>query len=220
VTKLNSTGSALVYSTFLGGGIGGATDSGRGIAVDALGNAYVTGITRADDFPTTAGAFQPVFGGGGAFVAKFNPAALGQQSLVYSTFLGAKGVDGGSGIAVDADGEAYVTGFTSSADFPTTAEAFQPVFGGGDDAFVAKLDSNGAELVFSSYLGGSGIDGGSGIALDPRGNAYVTGRTHTGTADNDFPTTAGAFQTTFGGIADAFVAKIRRDPRNDHPHGQ
>jgi hypothetical protein len=217
ITVLNPSGSALVYSTFLGGS---NTDSGMGIAVDALDNAYVTGFTNSADFPTTVGTFQSVFSGGDAFVAKLNPKALGQQSLVYSTFLGGSNTDSGMGIAVDALGNAYVTGFTFSADFPTTAEALQPVFGGEQDAFVAKLDSDGAELVFSTYLGGSGLDGGSGIALDPRGNAYVTGSTLTGRADNDFPTTAGAFQTTFGGITDAFVAKIRRLRRNDHPHGR
>jgi hypothetical protein len=109
---------------------------------------------------------------------------------------------------VDADGNAYVTGFIFSNNFPTTAGAFQPIFGGDTDAFVTKLDPTGSTLVYSSYLGGNGVDGGSGIALDANGNAYVVGRTGTGMTSNDFPTTAGAFQTAFGGGYDAFVAKI------------
>ncbi len=203
VTKLNPTGSALVYSTYLGGS---GFDSGNGIAVDASGNAYVTGDTRSfSDFPTTAGAFQTTFGGGAddVFVTKLNPTG---SALVYSTFLGGSGNEEGQGIAVDASGNAYVTGETRSPNFPTTAGAFQTTLGGGasTDAFVTKLNPTGSALVYSTYLGGSGGDGGFGIALDASGNAYVTGFTESA----NFPTTAGAFQTTLGGDADAFMAKI------------
>src|SRR6266568_2476919 len=214
VTKLDPAGSTLVYSTYLGGN---GDDRGRGIAVDTLGHAYVTGTTASPDFPTTPGAFQPAFAGpgptpngigGDAFVTKLDPSG---STLVYSTYLGGGGPDVGSGIAVDADGNAYVTGYTTSPTFPTTVGAFQFIFGGGADAFVAKLDPTalGAlSLVYSTYLGGVGLDEGNGIAVDANGNAYVVGRTGTGMTSNDFPTTAGAFQTTFGGIFDAFVAKI------------
>ena len=119
MTKLNPTGSALVYSTYLGGS---DTDAAFGIAVDTVGNAYVTGDTRSTNFPTTLGAFQTAVGGFDAFVTKLNPTG---SALVYSTYLGGSGVDDGHGIAVDAVGNAYVTGTTTSPNFPTTAGAFQ-----------------------------------------------------------------------------------------------
>ena len=200
VTKLNPTGSALVYSTFLGGS---AFDEGLGIAVGAAGNAYVTGDTRSTNFPITAGAFQTTLGGSaGAFVTKLNPAG---SALVYSTYLGGSNNDDGKGIAVDLTGNAYVTGDTDSSNFPTTAGAFQTTLGGdGGDAFVTKLNPAGSALIYSTYLGGSGLDRGLGVAVDASGNAYVTGDTRS----TNFPTTAGAFQTTLDGFADAFVTKL------------
>jgi hypothetical protein len=202
VTKLNPTGAALVYSTYLGGS---DDDEGLGIAVDALGNAYVTGVTFSTNFPTTAGAFQTASGGSvDAFVTKLNP--TGSAPLVYSTYLGGSGLDEGLGIAVDALGNAYVTGDTTSTNFPTTVGAFQTTYGGGfRDAFVTKLNPTGsAPLVYSTYLGGSGGDIGWGVAVDAAGNAYVTGNT----TSTNFPTTAGAFQTASGGSVDAFVTKL------------
>src|SRR5207245_1191555 len=162
VTKLNPTGAALVYSTYLGG-TGG--EQGFSIAVDAAGNAYVTGNTFSTNFPTTAGAFQPRFGGGDndAFVTKLNTLASGSASLVYSTYLGGTSDENGFGIAVDATGNAYVTGITFSPDFPTTAGTFQPSSPGGD-AFVTKLGPTGAALVYSTYLGGTGSDVGFGAS--------------------------------------------------------
>src|SRR5438445_533450 len=199
VTKLNPTGSALVYSTFLGGS---NDDEGFGIAADAAGNAYVTGVTTSSNFPTTAGAVQSTLGGfGRAFVTKLNPTGT---ALVYSTYLGGTSADDGFGIAADAAGNAYVTGFTQSSNFPTRAGAFQATFGGVEDTFVTKLDPTGAALVYSTYLGGSGDDDGFGIATDAAGNAYVTGFTDS----TNFPTTADAFQTNFGGVEDAFVTKL------------
>src|SRR5213078_311962 len=181
---------------------GSGIDDGLGIAVDALGNAYVTGFTGSANFPTTAGAFQTTFGGiVDAFVTKFNPPGTG---LVYSSYLGGSGVDDGLGIAVDALRNAYVTGFTGSTNFPTTAGAFQTTFGGTEDAFVTKLNPMGTGLVYSTYLGGSGVDDGFGIAVDALRNAYVTGFT----GSTNFPTTAGAFQTTGGDTVDAFVTKL------------
>ena len=199
VTKLNSTGSALVYSTYLGGS---SSDRGFGIAVDAGGNAYVTGISGSDNFPTTPGAFQRVNSGAGdAFVTKLNPRG---SALIYSTFLGGSNSDSGFGIAVDTAGYAYVTGPTDSANFPTTAGAFQTTISGSQNAFVAKLNPAGSALVYSTYLGGMFSDHGEGIAVDADGNAYVTG----GADSPNFPTTKGAFQAAFGGSADAFVAKL------------
>ncbi|TMI08125.1 MAG: hypothetical protein E6H40_12740 [Betaproteobacteria bacterium] len=211
VSKLDAAGSALLYSTYLGGS---GADAGYGIAVDTLGNAYVTGETRSTDFPTTPGAIQTTYGGscmncvGDAFVTKLD--ATG-SALVYSTYLGGSSGDEGFGIAVDAAGSAYVTGGTGSADFPTTAGAFQTTYGGGD-AFVTKLNATGTALVYSTYLGGSGNDYGSGIAVDAAGSAYVSGST----SSTDFPT-ANPSQAAYGGGvaegggttgADAFVSKL------------
>ena len=205
VTKLNHTGTALVYSTYLGGS---NADYGLGIAVDSAGNAYVTGYTTSTDFPITPGAFQTVCNGGSgcsqygdAFVAKINAAG---SALVYSTYLGGNTYDTSYGVAVDSSGNAYVTGQTSSTDFPTTLGAFQTIFGGRSDAFVTKFNPSGSGLVYSTYLGGSLWDEGSGIAVDSAGNAYVTGAT--GSAD--FPT-MNPLQPTFGGgYDDAFVSKL------------
>jgi hypothetical protein len=203
VTKLNPTGSALVYSTYLGGV---AFDWGFGIAVDAEGSAYVTGSTYID-FPTTPGAFQPVLpdrNAAAAFVTKLDPTG---SALVYSTYLGGSrgNGDSGRGIAVDAAGNAYVMGTTSSATFPTTPDAFQPTLGGANDIFVTKLNPNGSALIYSTYLGGSGYDWFPDMAVDVNGSVYVTGETNS----SDFPTTTGAFQKTHGGGNwDAFVAKI------------
>src|SRR3989442_681315 len=193
----------LFYSTYLGGS---GSEEGLGIAVDTAGNAYVTGPTYSTNFPTTPGAFQTTFGGDiDAFVTKLNPIG---SALVYSTYLGGSARDEAMGIALDAAGNAYVTGNTFSSDFPTSPGAYQTTFGGGlsvGDAFVAKLDPTGSALIYSTYLGGSGDDRGWGIALDSSGNAYVVGAT----SSTDFPTTPGAFQTIFGGgPSDAFVAKL------------
>jgi hypothetical protein len=198
---------ALFYSTYLGG-TGG--DTGAAIAVDAAGNAYVTGVTDSSDFPTTTGAFQTTFSGGingDAYVTTLNPAG---SAVVYSTYLGGSGDENGVGIAVDAAGNAYVTGFTNSSNFPTTTGAFQTTFSGLDDAFVTKLNPTGSVLVYSTYLGGSGgYDHGNGIAVDAAGNAYVTGQTVPYTIySSNFPTTTWAFQTTLGGGYDAFVTKL------------
>jgi hypothetical protein len=194
VAKLTATG-LLAYSTYLGGS---ADDRGLGITVDGQGNAYITGLTSSADFPTT-NAFQRSYAGSpDTFVAKLT--ATG--GLAYSAYLGGSGYDYGAGIAVDGQGNAYITGGTRSTDFPT-ANAFQRSLGGGWDAFVAKLSATGL-LAYSTYLGGSADDQGLGITVDGQGNAYITG--WTGSAD--FPTT-NAFQSNYaGGYEDAFVAKL------------
>ena len=172
VAKLNPAGSALVYSTYLGGS---NYDWGNGIAVDSSGNAYVTGYTYSTDFPTVnpLQATKKSVSGGTAFVAKLNPAG---SALVYSTYLGGRSEDVGGSIAVDSSGNAYVTGNAESTDFPT-ANPLQATNHGGIDAFVAKLNAAGSALVYSTYLGGSGYDVGNGIAVDSSGNAYVAGYT-------------------------------------------
>ena len=201
VAKLNATGSALVYSTYVGGN---GADVLYGIALDSAGNVYSSVGTSSTNFPVTPGAFQTTFGGGpgDAGVIKLNPSG---SALVYATYLGGSANDGGDGIAVDSLGNAYVTGVTSLSNFPAV-NAIQPTLGGGSDVFVSKVNPLGSGLVYSTYLGGSSNDEGVGIALDslPVPNAYVTGRTDS----TNFPTTSGAFQTTFGGTFDAFVTKI------------
>ena len=200
VTKVNASGTELVYSTYLGGS---GHDRGIRIAVDAGGNAYVTGDTQSDDFPGTAeSSIQSDFGGElDAFVTKVN--ASGTE-LVYSTYLGGSGTEEGLGIAVDAGGNACVTGDTRSDDFPGTAtSSIQSDFGGELDAFVTKVNAGGTELVYSTYLGGSGYDRGIRIAVDAGGNAYVTG----GTESDDFPTESPIQDALVGG-EDAFVTKV------------
>jgi len=201
VTKLNASGSGLVYSTYIGGG---SNDFGLGIAVDGSGNAYVTGNTYSTDYDVTAGAFQTTHGGGtgNVIVTKLNASGSG---LVYSTYIGGRNWDEGWGIAVDGSGNAYVTGWTQSTDYDVTAGAFQTTYGGGDyDVFVTKLNASGSRLVYSTYIGGSGTDVGRGIAVDGSGNAYVTGITWS----TDYDVMAGAFQATKGGIYDVFVTKL------------
>jgi uncharacterized protein (TIGR03437 family) len=195
VTKLNAAGSALVYSTYLGGGY---SDEAFGIAVDPSGNAYVTGLTDSSNFPTANALQASLRGYGDAFVGKLNAAG---SALVYSTYLGGSGDDGGYGIAVDSSGNAYVTGYTWSGNFPT-ANALQ-ASNGGSDAFVTRLNAAGSALVYSTYLGGSGEDGGYGIAVDSSGNAYVTGYAWS----TNFPT-ANALQRSNRGFINAFVTKL------------
>ena len=176
MTKVNSTGTGLLYSTYLGGSL---SDFGYGIAVDSSGNAYVTGDTSSTNFPTTSGAYDETFNlFGDVFVTKIDPLQSGANSLIYSTYLGGGWSDNAQDIAVDGSGNAYITGHTlSDADFPIVgAGALQDTFGGGTDAFVTQLDSVGATLIYSTFLGGAGYEyGGSSIAVDGDGSAYVTG---------------------------------------------
>jgi len=200
---------SLAYSSYLGGS---AAASASGVAVDAMGNAYVAGYTTSADFPVTAKAFQAGYGGGSAFgdafVTKLNPSGT---ALVYSTFLGGSADDMANGIAVDAEGNAYITGSTASGDFPTTQGAFQTTFGGGTaDAFVSKLDASGSALVYSTYLGGNGYDFARRIAVDAAGDAVVIGSTES----DDYPATPETSQpcgpSGTGGvnIADAMITKL------------
>jgi Beta-propeller repeat/FlgD Ig-like domain len=196
VTKISSSGSGLVYSTYLGGE---ATEYGRGIAVDALGNAYATGWTESTNFPTENPLQSSQNGRTDSFVTKFNSAGNG---LIYSTYLGGNFDDYSRGIAVDAQGNACVTGSTTSTDFPTQ-NSFQTSNSGYYDAFVIKINNVGSELIFSTYLGRIGYDNGWSIAIDFEGNTYVAGVTE----NADFPT-LNAFQASFGGYVDIFVTKF------------
>ena len=202
VTKLNLSGSALDYSTFLGST---GPEIAEGIAVDTSGSAYVTGSTSSPNFPTTVGAFDTtanIVVGSDVFVTKFNPSG---SALVYSTFLGGTELDQGNDIAVDSTGSAYVTGFTLSPNFPTTADAFDTTHS-SSEVFVTKFNPSGSALVYSSFLGGDATDLAFGIAVDTFGSAYVTGFT---SSHINFPTTVGAFDTTHHvGSSDVFVTKI------------
>jgi hypothetical protein len=192
----------LVYCTYLGGS---GVDHGLGIAVDGQGCAYVTGATNSPDFPTTAGSHQPRHQGTfDGFVAKVDPAGA---RLLYATYLGGTGADRGLGISVDDYGNAYVVGDTTSADFPTTAQAFQRSSGGGFDAFVAKLDPTGSRLAYATYVGGSGIDEGLGIAVERSGCAYIAGAT----SSRNFPRATRSVTTNRGAAFDAFAAKLNDD---------
>jgi hypothetical protein len=194
----------LYYSTYLGGNGG---DTGNAIALDTLNDAYVTGSTASTNFPaktSVAGTspYQGTYGGDtDAFVTEVR---YDGEAVIYSTYLGGNNFDVGNGIAVDSSGDAYIVGSTSSANFPiTSSNVFQPTFGGNTDAFVAKLDPSGSHLLYSSFLGGSDVDYGLGIALDQFGNAYVTGSTQS----TDFPT-VNPIQSGNAGNGDAFVAKV------------
>jgi len=199
VFKLNSDGSMLLYSTFVGGG---SIDWGYGIAVDDSGNAYVAGSTSSSNFPTTAGAYDTSFNGMvDVFVFKLNPDG---STLLYSTFVGSGSSEDGRVIAVDTTGNAYVTGETSSPAFPTTAGAYDNSYNGAWDGFVFKLTSNGSTLLYSTFVGGSSGDAGLSIAIDSSNNTYIAGQT----SSSGFPTTASAYDTSFNGGSDGFVLKL------------
>jgi uncharacterized protein (TIGR03437 family) len=233
IAKFSPAG-ALIYLSYIGGG---GDDMAVAVAVDSAGNAYVAGMTSSSNFPVTAGAFQKTFGGkggnfcrgwfGDAFVLKLNPSG---SQLLYSTYLGGREDDVASAIAIDGNGNAYITGFTLSTNFPTTTGAFQTTFGGAGgqldkpacnglpwfnsgDAFVTKLNATGTQLIFSTFLGGSNDDFGVSLGIDSAQNVYVGGFT----LSRNFPVTAGAFQGAFGGsdpqnifftTGDGFVAKL------------
>ena len=186
VAKVNPSGTALIYAGYIGGS---DFDRGYGIAVDSMGNAYVTGFTDSSEvtFPVTVGPDLTLNGFDDAFVAKVNP--LG-TALIYAGYIGGSGRDIGMGIAVDSTGHAYVTGETNSSEatFPVTVGP-DLTFNGFNDAFVAKVNPSGTALIYAGYIGGSTLDSGFGIAVDSTGNAYVTGLTQSSEAT--FPVTVG-----------------------------
>jgi len=198
VTALDPSGSALSYSTYLGGG---GDDTAYGISLGTDGSAYVAGYTSSSDFPTE-NSYQAVWGGSNdAFVTALDPSG---STLYYSTYLGGGGDDTAYGISLGTDGRAYIAGYTSSSNFPTK-NPYQAVYGGGeDDAFVTTLDSSGAALSYSTYLGGSGSDKAYGITPGTDGRAYVVGST----SSSDFPTD-NPYQASYGGNnSDAFVTAL------------
>jgi uncharacterized repeat protein (TIGR01451 family) len=191
----------FLYSTYLGGS---GDDVPYAIAVDSSGNAYVAGETQSVDFPNNPGVIQASkLGTTNAFVASLNPSGT---ALNFSTFLGGTSDDHAYGVAVDSTGDAYVTGYTSSADFPHTSGVLQSASGGGYDGFVAKINPSGTALVYSTFLGGSGDDYALAVALDGIGNAYITGNTSSG----NFPITSDATQSSLSSTYGAFVAVLNR----------
>lgn len=207
ISKLNSAGTGLIYSTYLGGS---GADSIAALAVDAKSDVFVTGQTTSTNFPiapqsspgspTSPVAFQVAYGGSGdAFVTELPSTG---NALTYSSYLGGSGADFGQGIAVDSSGNAYVTGSTQSADFPTVSP-FQPTIAGASDAFVTEVNFSGTALVYSTYLGGSQADTGQSIKVDSSGNAYVAGYTFS----TDFPLQV-PLQGTNAGDADAFISEL------------
>ncbi len=213
VTKLNATGSALLYSTFVGGN---GRDLPQAIAIDSTGSAYITGQTNGGSiaFPTTVGAFDRTYNGGfdnfftegDVFVSKLNPTGTG---LVYSTFIGGNNADTASGIAVNANGNAFITGTTESfaPAYPTTARAFDITANPGFDVFFTKLTVSGSALIYSTLIGGNSGDVANGIALNSAGDAFLTGITASnGTIT--FPITDGAFQPASNSVVDSFICKF------------
>ena len=202
----NASGTEQIYLTYLGGS---GDDIGNGIAVDAGGSAYVTGSTTSSNLPTAGtGPFQPASGGGSdAFLVKLNnPTSGSSVALTYSTYLGGSGTDVGLAVAVDSLQGARVTGYTDSSNFHTLAP-IQASLGGGTDAFAARIDTTATTATaaghYSTYLGGSGNDRGTGIAVDPQGASYVAGET----ASSNFPK-QNPFQSSLSGSSDAFVTKL------------
>lgn len=203
VAKLNASGTALVYFTYLGGN---SEDTALALELDAAGNAYVTGVTSSTNFPTVNAVQRTIGGAAGSdgtypydgFVAKLNPSG---SALVYSTYVGGSDADESLDIAVDASGSAYITGHTGSPDFPVV-HSIMP-YAGVLDLFVAKLSSTGQSILYSTFIGGNDADSGEGIAVDTFGNAYVGGQTFS----TDFPT-LNPIQARFAGERDAFLLKL------------
>jgi hypothetical protein len=203
ITVMSADGQALGYSSFIGGS---GQDLAYGLALDSSGRAYVTGYTQSASFPTTTGVYQSLFNGGESdvFVTRLSSDA---QSLSYSTFLGGMEQDSASDIAVDSSGQAYVTGFTYSSDYPTTNLSYDESHNGGKDVFVSKLSADGTSLIYSTFLGGWNNEEGKGITVDSTGNAYVVGHTYS----TDFPTTVGAFSDSYDANIDTFVTILESD---------
>jgi len=207
VTRLDATGSSLLWSTYLGGS---ADDRVQAVAVDGSGTVTVAGLTVSSAFPTTPGAYASTYGGGvgDGFVARFDPTG---GSLLWSTFLGGGAADQANAVTLDGSGAVTVAGWTGSASFPTTPGAYDTSYnGGGVDGFVSRLDAVGSTLLWSSFLGGSAEDLALAMAVDPSGAVTVTGETRSST----FPTTAGAYDTSHNGGYDVFVTRLEADGSN------
>ncbi|MCJ7579227.1 MAG: SBBP repeat-containing protein [Candidatus Aminicenantes bacterium] len=199
ITQLDASGSALVFSTYLGGS---SNDIGNAISKESKGSVFLTGYTNSGNFPIKNALDETLSGKGDAFVTKINTST---KSLVYSTFLGGSSEDSSCDIEIDSMGSVFLTGYTYSEDFPAS-NSHSGRLSGDRDAFVAKINASGATLVYSTYLGGNSSDYGKGIAVDQWGSAYVTGNT----SSSDFPT-QNAFNQFLSGRDDAFITKFNAE---------
>jgi hypothetical protein len=203
ITKINQSGSGLLFSTFLGGS---SDEYAWGICIDDSRNVYVTGATDGGTtpFPTTTNAYDTTHHGNrDVFVSKLSADG---SSLVYSTFVGGNQPDTGHDIVIDDDNCVYVAGTTDSSDFPTTPGAYSTSKVGNYDVLLFKLNQTGQKLIFSTFIGGSANDYARGICLDSSGNSYISGYCNSGSTP--YPTTKGAFDTTHNGNYDVFVTKV------------
>ncbi len=207
----------LIFSTFLGGSL---HDLGRDIVVDSENNIYLIGTTASPDFPTTNFSYNPLFRGTlDVFISKLSPDG---SYMLYSTYIGGSFDDYGRAIAIDSNNFMYITGYTSSADFPTTFGSYDPIFNGGTDVFVCKISPDGSNLTYSTFIGGSEVtaffepdefgwanapEEGYALELDDQNNVYVTGITDS----PDFPTTIGAYDTSYNDRGDCFILKLNQD---------
>jgi hypothetical protein len=206
VTKLNNTGSSLIFSTYIGkSNISGLFGSIY-IDIDSARNSVISGITSASTYPATVGAYDISYNGGNsdAIETKINNNGT---ALIFSTFLGGSSWDFASAIKLDNNGNSYIDGFTTSSNFPISLNAYDNTYNNNSDAFVAKLDPNGASLVYSSYIGGTSADSLNAISLDNDMNVTITGLTKS----TNFPVSPGAYDVSFNGISDVFVSKINAD---------
>jgi hypothetical protein len=204
VSKFDAQGAHLIYSTYLGGT---QYDHAIGVQVDQHGGVYLAGITLSPDFPVKNAIQATLAGTANGFVTKLNPSG---SELEFSTYLGGHGFDQISALAIDHDNAIYVAGNTNSLDFPLTSNAFQMQCDGGanigfciGDAFVAKVDSHGRKLIYSTYLGGAGYDTAAGLAVNERGEAYIVGQA----GSSDFPT-KNPYQSSLSGSSDACVTRL------------
>ncbi len=199
VSKLNAAGSALVFSTFLGGS---GLESGYSIQLDDAGNIYGVGYSTSSNFPTTSGAYDQTHNGG-EDVVLFQLNASG-SALLFSTYLGGSGNDVGWDLERDATGNIFITGYTASSNFPTTANAYDQTHNGGDDIFLAQLNGSGSSLLFSTFVGGSALDRAFDMVLDGNGRPIVIGYS----LSSNYPTTAGVVQTANAGSYDGVVTRF------------
>ena len=199
VAKIASDGTQLDYATMLGGS---SYEVAYGLTIDTDGSAVITGFTNSSEYPTTDGAFDRTYNSGAdAFVTRLHADGT---DLRYSTLLGGAQLDAGSDVITDADGNAYIVGFTSSTAWPTTTDAADRTYNGGSDVFACKISSDGSNLTYSTFIGGSGVDEGYSIEVNSIGNAFITGYTNS----PSFPVTDGAYDVTYNGGYDAFLCKI------------
>ncbi|HDH05702.1 MAG TPA: choice-of-anchor D domain-containing protein [Nitrospirae bacterium] len=210
VSKFDSNLSSLLSSTFIGG-IGNVNDYAEALAIDSSGDVFVAGRTHSSGYPTTIGAYDTVHNGyHDAFVSKFDS---NLTSLLLSTFIGGSDYDDAEALAIDSSGNVFVAGGTRSSDYPTTEGAYDTVYN-SSDVFVSKLDSRLSSLVSSTFIGGSTYDYAYALAIDSSGDVFVAGWT----GSSDYPTTVGAYDTTFNGSYDVFISKLDSDLSGEVPN--